>query len=376
MPKGRKETHRSGVGVSPGDGRGPRGHVRTPRWSDADLPMVTERPIAARHTVEVTEPISVIAARSAMMLDVTFDPLMFGPQHRLDSQNRVGLGWLRDTPDFRDTTLKELSARFAKRAEVRDREAYDRVVSALKKAAPMALPPAVDNSAECSPIEHQGHLGSCTAHAAVGMIEYMERRAFNTYIDASRLFVYKTTRDLLGWTGDTGAFLRTTMKALTLFGAPPESDWPYAINRFDQEPTSYLYAYAGNYKALQYMRLDPSGQPAANTLIEIKKALSRRYVAMFGFSVFSSLTNDAHIPFPTPQDRQVGGHAVLAIGYDDNVQCPNCKTRGALRIRNSWGPTWGNHGYGWLPYDYVLAGLAVDFWTCYKFDWVNTGVFD
>lgn len=376
MPKGRKDTHRSGVGVLTGDGRGQRRHVGTPRWTEPVEPIIAERPAAAVRRVTMIEPSAEIAARSAMMLDLTLDPLMFGPQHRLENEIRVGLGWIRDTPDFRDTTLKELSARFAQRADVRDREAYDRVVGAFKRAGPAALPPAVDNSAQCSPIENQRQLGSCTAHAAVGMIEYMERRAFNTFIDASRLFVYKTTRDLLGWTGDTGAFLRTTMKALTLFGAPPESDWPYAITHFDQEPTSYLYAYAGNYKALQYLRLDPPGQPTANTLVEIKKALSRRYVAMFGFSVFSSLGNRPEIPFPTPHDKLVGGHAVLAVGYDDSVQCPNSKTHGALRIRNSWGLGWGDNGYGWLPYDYVLAGLAVDFWTCYKFDWVDTGQFD
>ena len=78
-----------------------------------------------------------------------------------------------------------------------------------------------DLRAWCSPIEDQGAIGSCTANAAVGLLEYFERKAKNRYIDASRLFLYKAERDLLGWTGDTGAYLRTAMEALVLFGAPP-----------------------------------------------------------------------------------------------------------------------------------------------------------
>ncbi len=373
MPKGRKDTPRLGTAAPVHDGRGHRVGKLPRRWIEADGRGLAE---PSRAAAREGPALARVAEYVASGLELALDPLAFGPQHVLDNKVHVGLGWLRDAPDFRDTTLQELSARFSRRAEERDRETYERVVKAIEKPAPAALPPSVDNSTYCSPVENQGALGSCTAQAAAGMIEYMEKRAFDTFIDASRLFIYKTTRDLLGWTGDTGAFLRTTMKALTLFGAPPESDWPYAIAHFDLEPTSYLYAYAGNYKALQYLRLDPPGQSTADTLTNVKRALARGYVAMFGFSVFSSLSNSPYIPFPTPQDRCVGGHAVLAVGYDDTIQCPNCKTRGALRIRNSWDVSWGDQGYGWLPYEYVHSALAVDFWTCYKFDWVDTGQFD
>ena len=76
----------------------------------------------------------------------------------------------------------------------------------------------------------------------------------------------------------------------------------------------------------------------------------------------------------------VGGHAVDVAGYNDNLVIRNSNagsapTTGALLIRNSWGTGWGDAGYGWLPYDYVLKGLAVDWWSLIKAEWVDTGKF-
>ena len=86
------------------------------------------------------------------------------------------------------------------------------------------------------------------------------------------------------------------------------------------------------------------------------------------------------IPFPTRGDSRRGGHAVCAMGYDDTMEIENpqvagSKTKGALLIRNSWGTGWGDEGYGWLPYEYVLKGLAVDWWSLMDMEWVNTGNF-
>jgi C1A family cysteine protease len=86
------------------------------------------------------------------------------------------------------------------------------------------------------------------------------------------------------------------------------------------------------------------------------------------------------IPFPERSERILGGHAVLAVGYDDRLKIANTssgdETTGALLIRNSWGTGWGERGYGWLPYEYVLRGLAEDFWSVLKKDWVDTGEFN
>jgi C1A family cysteine protease len=262
----------------------------------------------------------------------------------------------------------------------------------------ITLPGEVSLLQWCSPIEDQGALGSCTAQAGVGLIEYFERRAFNTHIDASRLFLYKVTRNLMGWSGDTGAYLRSTMGAMVLFGVPPEKYWRYTTERpaqtarqrphhFDEEPPAFCYSFAENYKTIQYFRLDPPGIALPTLRERVRAYVAAGLPAMFGFTVFSSInqasTSDANlrgkIPFPGDGERVVGGHAVVAVGYNDKLKIPNlisgAETTGAFLVRNSWGTSWGQGGYGWLPYKYVESGMASDWWILLKKDYVPTGQF-
>ena len=222
------------------------------------------------------------------------------------------------------------------------------------------------------PIENQLNLQSCTAHAGVGVYEYFERRAFGHHIDHSRLFLYKVTRNLLHLTSDTGAYLRTTMGALVLFGVPPEEYWKYttASPDWNLEPPAFCYSYAANFKALRYFRLDPAGISRKALLARIKLYLQAGLPSMFGFTVYNSISqagSSGKIPFPTTGDYRRGGHAIVAVGYDDGMKITNANggptTKGALLIRNSWGTGWGDKGYGWLPYEYVLRGLAEDWWS-------------
>ena len=121
----------------------------------------------------------------------------------------TGTGWLPPMPDLRDYTVdnKEIKPVLKKLG----------IVSGKQK-----VESTVDLRQWCSPVENQLNLGSCTAHAGIGIIEYYERRAFGRHVEGSRLFLYKVTRNLMQVTGDTGAWLREVMGALALCGVPSE----------------------------------------------------------------------------------------------------------------------------------------------------------
>jgi C1A family cysteine protease len=296
---------------------------------------------------------------------------------------KPGMGWLRDYPSILDytTARDQVPPRLQALGQ---KDSIKKMLSKMDIVEPVAeLPPKVDLRPWCSPIENQANLGSCTAHAGVGMVEFFEKKAFNNHIDASHLFLYKVTRNLMQLTGDTGAYLRTTMGALVLFGTPPEKYWPYVISDFDKEPPAFCYAFAQNFQALTYYRLDPPGLTPEALLTRIKTNLAAGLPSMFGFTVYSSYTQagaTGKIPFPAPGETVVGGHAIMAVGYDDGMKIKNTspgavETTGALLFRNSWGTGWGDKGYGWLPYEYVLKRQAVDWWALLKNEWVETGVF-
>lgn len=261
--------------------------------------------------------------------------------------NERKLGWLPDLPDHRDHTamLSKVGTRPSKVSLERN---------------------------FFSPIENQGSLGSCTANAAAGIVEYCEKKATSRHVDISRLFLYKVTRKLMGVTGDTGAYLRDTIKALRMIGAPPEKHYPYVIANFDKEPDAFAYSLASNYKSLSYFRVDAPGLSNRDILSSMKDKLSINMPLMFGFTCFSSIysasADKGFIPYPSPGEDTVGGHAVTAVGYDDAT--------GLIEIRNSWGTGWGQSGYGFLPYDYVLNGLVNDIWGITQQSWVDLGIFN
>jgi C1A family cysteine protease len=299
-----------------------------------------------------------------------------------DTGEIFGTGWLPPLPDLHDYT--EESEDIPEIGEILG------IAPAKETSATLSIPASVDLRSWFSPIENQKDLGSCTAHAGIGVIEYFQKRAYGKHIDGSRLFVYKTTRNLMGVKGDTGAWLRTTMGALALCGVPPEKYLPYTTRKepgpyglptFDDEPSSFVYALADNFEAMRYFCHDPQGRnvPPATVLYNVKKYLAAGIPSMFGFFGFPSFDSSnvkGGIPFPCPGEKAKWGHAIIAVGYDDsmkikNTQC-NKETTGALLIRNSWGTKWGDKGYGWLPYEYVLNKLAVDFWSLISMKWIET----
>ena len=292
----------------------------------------------------------------------------------VDPEVPYSMGWMRDLPDCRDYTPDDEKVTGL----------LGSVAAGAALAAGTAPPAKADLRKWCSPIEDQKNIGSCTANASVGIVEYYQRRAFNKYIDGSRLFVYKATRDLLGTAGDTGAYLRTAMGALVTFGVAPERYWPYDTTKYDLEPPAFVYAMAQAYQAETFYRLDPAGTAPDALLTAIKSQLAAGIPPMFGFTVYDSISQaqgsgKGRIPFPVGSDRVVGGHAIAAVGYDDGLEIKHADaakpTKGALIIRNSWGTSWGDKGYGYLPYEYVLKGLAVDWWVLIKAEWLDQDPF-
>ena len=239
-------------------------------------------------------------------------------------------------------------------------------------------------------VEDQGQLGSCTAQAGVGLLEYFQRATHREHIEASKLFLYKVTRNLIGGKhrdSDKGASLRSTMKAMALIGVLPEHYYPYEIDNFNNEPSAFHYALAGNYKGITYYRHDGAKTKGSNLLEAVKESLRKGIPLMFGFTLYKHRDypkgysrNTGEFLYPNGDADSVGGHAVIAVGYDDNYEASNHE-KGAIRIRNSWGTRWGDKGYGWVPYDYFRKGFdkdrAVrDFWSLLDAEYVSLGKFD
>jgi C1A family cysteine protease len=218
---------------------------------------------------------------------------------------QVGTGWLPPMVDPRDYTpdhprIQASLGRLGKR------------LAGGRSSGLQALPKSVDLRQWCSPIEDQQQLGSCTANATVGVVEYFERRAFGKHLDGSRLFVYKTTRNLIGVTGDTGAWLRNAMGAVVACGVPQEQYWPYTDDpvKFDLEPPQFVYAVADNFEATKYVSHDPLSKnvPKPDVLASVKKYLAAGIPSMFGFwgyPSFDSTEVPGHIPLPS--DAEIGG---------------------------------------------------------------------
>lgn len=273
-----------------------------------------------------------------------------------------GLGWLPSLPDFRDY-LPQTPA----------------VQAMLERLEPAAagrsagIAKVVDLREYFLPAYDQQRLNASTAHACADLVQYFERRAHGRLVRPARLFLYKVTRKLLGVEGDSGADLRTALKAMVCFGLPPERLWPYDAETFDREPEAFLYAFVRECQSLGYVRLDARNSTGSQTLAMVRSFLAAGFPAAFGFCVPDSLTSASDVPYRRPFDKTLGGQAAVAVGYDDRRR--TASGNGALLFRNCWGREWGEDGYGWLPYVYVEEQLAVDFWTLLRPDWLASNEF-
>jgi C1A family cysteine protease len=241
-------------------------------------------------------------------------------------------GWVPDLPDARD-------------------HMYAAPVEMLA-----TLPAKVDLRPHCPPVYDQGQLGSCTGNAIAGAVQFeREKQQLKPDFVPSRLFIYYGERVIEGTVGtDSGAQIRDGIKVVAKQGVPPETDWPYVIAKFANKPPPKAFADALHDRAVSYSRLSQS-------LSQMKGCLASGYPFVLGFTVYDSFESQqvaqtGVVPMPAAGESVLGGHAVMAVGYDDGQQ--------RFIVRNSWGPGWGMQGYFTMPYAYLTErNLSSDFWT-------------
>ncbi len=243
---------------------------------------------------------------------------------------RRSYGWIPDVPDQRDYFYQAISPKFK-------------------------LPAAVDLRDGCSLVEDQGQLGSCTANALAGNLEFLDNHEDHTCTDVSRLFIYYNERLLQGNEDvDSGATLRDGVKTLSKAGVCSEKIWPYVIGQFTDKPSAACYKEALKHRIVSYHRLE--------TVWDMLACLAEGFPFVFGFSVYESFESlqtarTGVVEMPSSKEQLLGGHAVVAVGYTQKEQ--------RFIVRNSWGTQWGQQGYCTMPFAY-LESLARDFWTIRK----------
>ena len=240
-------------------------------------------------------------------------------------------GWQPDLPDQRDFHYKATPAFIAK------------------------LPPKIDLRKNCPPVYDQGQLGSCTANAIGGAFEFELMKQKAPVFIPSRLFIYYNERTIEHTVSqDAGAQIRDGMKSVNQQGVCPEPLWPYVVSKFTEKPPATAFNAALKHQVLSYQRV-------SRTLNQFKACLASGYPFVFGFTVYESFESQqvaktGKLNMPKKNEQVVGGHAILAVGYDDKSK--------RFIIRNSWGSNWGLAGYFTMPYDYLTEeNLSDDFWT-------------
>lgn len=245
-------------------------------------------------------------------------------------------GWTPSAPDRRDTYYR----------------APEHIVTALPPKVDLSKPPL---PYPFEPPFNQGRLGSCGPNTvASDLIHDMINEPGVALAIPSRLFIYYATRSLMGTIqSDSGVNNRDMLRALATYGWATEQEWPYDVNRFTTRPPEEVIAAAKARRIGRYERVPQD-------LTSMQAALASGEPFVFGFTVYESFVSQTveksgDVPMPRATERRIGGHDVLIVGYDDATQ--------RFRFKNSYGPEWGDKGYGTVPYAYALSpSLAADFW--------------
>ncbi len=203
-----------------------------------------------------------------------------------------GLGWLESPPDERDWGV-------------------DALYAATGAEAPAELPTAYHVPAPLYPVVDQGSSPMCVAYSAAGEQGWYDLRDTGLALFDEALFFRQ-----IGGSQD-GALIRDALDARLSKGYPvaghPELAGQHKIAAYYAVPVTQ----ADLYGAILSFGPLVIGTPWANSWFHPRP--------------------DGTLP---PFDRSVGGHAILAVGWDAT----------GLRLRNSWGADWGDQGEATLPW--------------------------
>lgn len=236
------------------------------------------------------------------------------------------------------------------------------------------LPSKVDMRNYSPGIYNQGTVGSCVAQSICAAVQIRNNIVNNNQWSISRYTlgkkapVFSPSRLKLYWharieegypsTEDTGSSMHSGMIALEKYKLCDEKLWPYEQKKFNQQPPHEAFLDSDKYKQVSYMKVEQN-------VDVIKYTLSKGYPICFGIIAYSTLTNSTamntgKVELPRSNDSPKGGHAILLLGYDEESK--------VFIFQNSWSNYWGDHGFGYLPYDYVASSKhAADFWAIKNF---------
>lgn len=271
----------------------------------------------------------------------------------------LSYGWSPDIPDFRD-----------------------HVEFALPTVPAHTAVNLREDGLEPARVDACGVHASCS-FALLAMLDWQARKWTGSRVDASASFLHQLTLRVVGGGGIQGVSLRSTLKVLRQYGAPPEHMWPSRPERFTTAPASpELFGFARMFQMLRYERLDAWSYDPLMRLSSIRRWVANGNPCLIGFAVPTTIMCNEldSVPFDVHRGGTGGGSACIVMGYDDHFRLPSpihhsrvspqSRVAGALLIKTCWGDSWGNQGYGWLPYAFVESRFACDAWAVMHEDWI------
>ena len=252
------------------------------------------------------------------------------------SLNQMNLGCIKDKPDPRDFKF-------------------------LKTTHWTELSP-IDLRPFCPPVRAQGHIGSCTAFASTQLFDFVRKKNKLVNWKPSPLFTYYATRKFANLQDqDSGASVREALKSTARDGVAMERHWPYNISKFKENPTEEAWINAEKHQTLEYSRVDDFDKSA------FLGCLNDGYPFIFGIYLYTSFNSfqtvlTGIVPVPDKEnEKRIGGHCMMAVGWK-KMEYEGVEKE-FLIVQNSWGDTWADKGFCYIPLEYIMSNDTFDFWT-------------